>query len=142
MKKSNLSESNHGLWILISKLSHSILLARQKELNPYHIPVRQYQVLRTIYDLGSKATVCEVAKRIEREPHTISRQTVMLVKDGLLERTRNIPKSKLLKLELTKKGLNMIKAAKRSKSVDARFSLLSWEERQQLESILKKLLIE
>jgi DNA-binding MarR family transcriptional regulator len=61
-------------------------------------------------------------------------------KDGLITRTKIKPKSNLLKLELTKKGIDIVNASKESKAIDEIFSSLSSEERQKLESILNKLI--
>ena len=141
MEKENLSEANFRLWLLVGKLSHSIIVSRQKELNRYHIPVHQYHVLRVIQDLGSKAALSEVAKQVEREEHAISKQTIRMEKDGLIKRTKNNPKSNILSLELTEKGLDLLKVGRESKSIDGIFSSLSWEEHQQMESILTKVLI-
>ena len=136
MKKQNLSESNFELWHLIGKANHSLMKARQKELNQYHIPARQAYILRTMQSLGANTTLSELAKKVEREVHVISRQTVKMENDGLIKRIKDTPKSNLLKLELTEKGLEMIKVSKRSKSIDKIFSYLSQEKRQQLESAL------
>jgi DNA-binding MarR family transcriptional regulator len=141
MEKKALELSNFQLWLLIGKVNYSIFLARQRELNRYHIPVRQLHVLRAIHDLGSKATLSEVAGRVERETHWISRQAISMEKDGLITRSRDIPKSKILKLELTETGLHMVKIANRSKTIDAALSVLNKKERQQLASNLNKILV-
>ena len=140
MKKTTLSQSNFDLWTLIGRLNHTIVQLRQKELSPYKIPVRQLFVLRTIRSLGSKATLSEVAKQVERETHVISKQAIRMEKDGLIKRIKNTPKSNLLKLELTEKGLEMAQMSVESKSLKTLFSTLSGEERRQFESILKKIL--
>jgi DNA-binding MarR family transcriptional regulator len=62
-------------------------------------------------------------------------------KDGLITRSRDIPKSKILKLELTETGLRMVKIANRSKTIDAALSVLNKEERRQLASNLNKILV-
>jgi DNA-binding MarR family transcriptional regulator len=115
--------------------------ARQKELNPYHIPARQAYVLRTIQALGTKATLSELAEKVERKENVISRQTVKMENDGLIKRIKDTPKSNLLRLELTEKGLEMIKVSRRSKSIDKVFSYFSEEERQQFESALNLILV-
>lgn len=141
MNKTQLSESNFALWGLIGELSHSILLTRQKELSQYEIPVRQYELLRNIQAIGSSATLAQVAKQVQREIHVVSRQTVSLEKEGLIKRTKSTPKSTLLTLEITEKGLDMISVARNSKSINEIFSSLSSEERQQLELILRRILV-
>jgi DNA-binding MarR family transcriptional regulator len=140
LEEKTLLESNFKLWSLIGRVSHSIVLARQKELNQYHIPVRQYQVLRTIQDLGPNATLSEVARVVEREDHVISKQAVSMEKDGLIRRVKNTPKKNLLKLELTEKGFDVIKIARQSKSMDTIFSFMSEADRRKMESMLNAIL--
>ena len=103
MTNKTLAQSNLNLFLSINSLNHSISLAGQRELNQLHIPLRQYQVLNTIKDLGPKATLTKVARRVEGEVHVVSRQVSRIEKDGLSSRTKNTPKSNLLTLELTKK---------------------------------------
>jgi len=136
MNKSSLSKINFDLWLLIGNAQHSILLVRQRELGQYHIPIRQLHVLRVIQDLGLKATIPEVAKQVDRELHAISKQTVRMEKDGLIRRIKATPKSNLLKLELTEKGVEIAKLARQSQSIDKIFSVLPKEKRQELLSML------
>jgi DNA-binding MarR family transcriptional regulator len=142
MNKTTLARSNFDLWTLIGRVNHTIVQLRQKELGPYNIPVRQLFVLRIIRDLGSKATLSEVSKHVERESHVISKQAIRMEKDGLIKRTKNTPKSNILELELTKKGLDMANISEKSEELEALFSTLSDEERLQIESILNKVLIQ
>ena len=142
MKKTTLAKSNFELWTLIGRVNHTILQLRQQELSSYKIPVRQLYVLRIIQALGENATLSEVAKQVERETHVISKQAIRMEKDGLIKRTKNTPKSNILHLELTEKGLGMAKMSLESKSLKKLFSSLSAEERRQIESILNKILIQ
>lgn len=142
MRDTKFSDKSFKLWHLIGSVNHSIILIRQREIRKHHIPVRQLHVLNIIRSLGSKATLLELAKRAEREPNVISKQTSMMEEDGLIRRIKDTPKSNLLKLELTEKGLDLIKVARQSKSIYTIFSSLSREELQQLESILNKILIQ
>jgi DNA-binding MarR family transcriptional regulator len=98
MGKINLSKSNFELWLSLGKAHHFVDLARQKELNQYGIPHRQTHVLRTIKDLGTNATLAEIAKAVDRKPHVISSQTITMEKDGLIRRIRATPKSSLLRI--------------------------------------------
>lgn len=140
MKK--MSKSNFDLWRSIGTLNHAIGLLRQQELGQHHILLRQQQVLGTIKDLGSKATLSEIAKLLERERHVISKQTKMMERDGLIKRTKETPRSNLLRLDLTKKGLNMIQVGRHSEAIESIFSSLSEDERQQMETLLNKLIIQ
>ena len=140
MNKMDAAESSFNLWLLIGKVNHSIMLIRQRELNQHHIPVRQTLVLYTIQALGEKATLSEVAKLVEREVHVVSRQAVSMEKDGLIKRIKNTPKSNLLRLELTERGLEVVKVARESESITSILSFLTGEERKQMESILNRIL--
>jgi DNA-binding MarR family transcriptional regulator len=142
MNKTTLAQSNFDIWTLIGSVNHTIVSLRQKELSKYHIPVRQLYVLRTVQALGSNATLSEVARQVEREDHVISKQAVRMEEDGLIKRIKNTNKSNVLKLELTDKGLEMAKMSVESKSLKKLFSSLSPEERSQIESILKKILVQ
>ena len=141
MNKTTKSESSFELWRLIGKVNHSILLIRQRELRQHHIPVRQLQVLATINDMGSAATLSELAKRVEREPNVMSKTTVVLENDGLIKRIKKTHKSNILTLELTEKGRSLLKVSRQSKSVEGIFSSLSETDRRQLKSMLNKVFI-
>ena len=132
---------NHDLWLLMGKIHHKRILLRQRELNEYNIPTRQLYMLQLIRDLGLKTTISEIAKTVEREVESISRQMVSMEKDGLITRTRVSPKSRLLKIELTEKGSQLAKISGKSKAMDKIISVLNTEEQQKLYSLLYRMLI-
>jgi len=132
---------NHDLWLLMGKIHHKRMLLRQKELKEYNIPTRQLYMLQLIRDLGPKTTISEIAKTVEREVESISRQMVSMEKDGLITRTRVSPKSRLLKIELTEKGSQLAKISGKSKAMDKIISVLNTEEQQKLYSLLYRMLI-
>ena len=140
MAQPTLSDSNFDLWRLITRVNHSLFLLQQREISQYHIPICQLQVLHIMQNLGSKATLSEIARQVEREIHVISRQTMRMEKDGLIRRIKDTPKSNLLRLEITEKGMEILKISEKSKSIDAIFSFLSEEDRRQIESTLIRIL--
>ena len=141
MKKPTIHETGTYLHHLFGRLSHQLLLARQKELNQYNIPVRQSYILRIIKDFGEEATIYKLAQQAERKNHVISKQTTRMENNGLIKKVKSKNKSNILKLELTEKGFDMVNLTKQNKSIEEIFSSISSEERQQLDSILNKLLI-
>jgi DNA-binding MarR family transcriptional regulator len=134
--------SNHDLWLLMGKIHHKRILLRQRELSEYNIPTRQLYMLHLIRDLGAKTTISEIAKIVERKSDVISRQMISMEKDGLITRTKAAPKSRLLKIELTEKGSELAKISGKSKVMDKIISVLKPEERQQLYSLLNRMLVE
>ena len=134
--------SNHDLWLLMGKIHHKRILLRQNELRDYNIPTRQLYMLHLIRDLGSKTTISEIAKTVERKVDVISRQLANMEREGLIKRTKATPKSRLLKIELTDKGRDLAKISGKSKIMDKIISVLNTEERQQLYSLLNRMLTE
>jgi DNA-binding MarR family transcriptional regulator len=132
---------NQDLWLLMGKIHHKRILLRQRELSEYNIPTRQLYMLHLIRDLGSKTTISEIAKTVERQVDVISRQMISMEKDGLIKRTKAASKSRLLKIELTEKGRNLAKISGKSAAMDKIISVLGTDERQQLYSLLNRMLI-
>lgn len=97
-------------------------------MSPYNIATQQLFLLRTIQSLGSKATMSKLANEIDREIGVISKQTVVLEKDGLIKRIKDAPKSRRLRIELTDKGLDMVTIPRESKTIDEALSFLTKEE--------------
>ena len=139
MKNQTSLISNLDLLFLMDRTNHMMYLIWQRELNKHHIPVRQYQVLRRIQEIGSDATISKIAEKVEREVDVISRQAASMERDGLIKRIKDTPKSRLLRIKLTKKGMDKLKVANESKSIDMILSKLTKEERQRIYSILKKI---
>jgi DNA-binding MarR family transcriptional regulator len=140
MKKPNPPITNFELWLLMHDITHAVIIIRQRELTPHNIGDRQLWILHAIRNLGSKATINEIAKELDRKISVISRQTAMLEKDGLIKRIKSQAKSRLLTIELTEKGLDMLKISRESKTIDEILSILNEEERQQLHATLNKVL--
>ena len=128
-------------WTLIGDLHHKMFGLRQKELSQYNITARQLHILRVIEGLGTNATIAAIAKAADRKLDVISRQAIMLEKDGFIQRIKDTPKSRLLKIKLTEKSLELLKVVKQSEGMKAVLSVLSKEERQQLDSLLNQLQI-
>jgi DNA-binding MarR family transcriptional regulator len=127
---------------LIGKARHLLFWARQKELAPYNILSRQAYIMFILYNLDHKATLAELSKYTDRKIGTLSIQMTRMERDGLVKKSRETPKSALVKYELTRKGINAFKISNKMKSEKAIMSILSEEERQQLIKILTKIIDE
>ena len=117
-----------------------MVMARRKELAPYHISPQQAHILLMLHELGRKSTLRELANYAERGINTLSEQMTNLENDGLVEKNRETPKSTLLSFGLTKKGIELCDCISEMRADEEIMSVLSEEERQQLISILKKIL--
>jgi DNA-binding MarR family transcriptional regulator len=130
---------NFNIWVLIGDMHHKMIQVRQHEVSKYNIPIRQLNIIRLIDELGPGARLLEIAKRLQRKSDVISRQTVSMEKDGLIKRIKEIPKSRLLRLELTDKGREMLKINKYSDGMNAALSGLSIDQRLDLYAVLSQM---
>jgi DNA-binding MarR family transcriptional regulator len=120
MGKTTQSVSGYDLFLLLGQISHFTQLVRRREM-------------------GVNATLSEVAKHADRKINAICRQSIIMERDGLIQRIKDTPKSRLLRMELTDKGREMLKISKESKSINALYSVLDAEELQQAHDSLTKL---
>lgn len=112
MEKETLSTSSFNLWMQIFRVNHALFVLRQRELNPSQIGSQQLNLLRAIEKLGATTTLYEISEEIERKLDSVSRQAVTMEKDGLIRRARAKPKSRLLTIELTEKGIKMLEISR------------------------------
>ena len=140
MEELKLFELNLQVWLSIADLNHKMYLVRNKELNKRGITTRQMHILRLIDALGEKAALSVIAKATERKVDVVSRQAAGMEKDGLIKRMRVKPKSRLLKLELTDKGRELLKISRFSDGMNEVSSILTEKELEQLHAGLDKLL--
>ena len=128
--------------LLISRIYHSINKIKQQELtNRYNIAPRQLYVLHIINSLKSKATVNEVASLVDRDPHVVGRIVALLEKEGLITRSKKSPKSRTMKLQLTREGIKMIKISPNSKSINIILSNIPKNDFRHLESNLNTICV-
>jgi len=139
MEKTTQSASGYDLFLLLGQISHFTQLVRRQELNQHHIAPQQLYVLRIIQRTGTNATLSEVAKHADRKINAICRQSIIMERDGLIQRIKDTPKSRLLRMELTAKGRDMLKISKESKSINTLYSVLDGCELQQTYSSLTKI---
>jgi DNA-binding MarR family transcriptional regulator len=129
------------LWLLLGKIHHKRMLVRQRELSPYNITTRELRLLSIIHELGSKATLSAIAGKVERAVTVICGQTMDMEKYGLIKRIKDNPRSRVLRMELTKKGVDSIKINQKAKAMEEIMSVLNAKEQHQLHSLLEKLLV-
>ena len=141
VEEQKLFELNLLVWLQIADLNHKMFLVRNKELSKYGITTRQMHILRLVEALGDKAALSVIANATERKLNVVSRQAVGMENDGLIKRIRVKPKSRLLKLELTDKGRELLKVSRFSNGMNEVSSILTEKELTQLHAVLDRLLI-
>jgi DNA-binding MarR family transcriptional regulator len=92
-----------------------------------------------IVTLGEKATPSELARRLFREPHSVSELVDRMEKAGLVRRVSDLAKRNLVRIELTDKGRDIYEQSLAEEPVHRIMDSLSDEEHAQLRAILGKL---
>lgn len=132
-------DGNYKLWVLLAQTREAMLKSRQKELGRYNISPRQNAVLLFLQVAGDKATPAEISRGLFRESHTISEILSRMEKQGLLKRVKDLSRKNLVRVELTEQGREACNRSARRESIHKILSVLSSEERQQLELYLRRL---
>jgi DNA-binding MarR family transcriptional regulator len=141
MEEERISQDSHMYArLLIGKVRHFMLKARQKELAPLHVTPEQAFILFILYNLGHKGTLGELAKHSGRAINTISKQLIIMEEDGLIKKVREIRKSNIVMVELTEKGIDIFKKSNVLMTDKRILSVLTEEERQLLILTMKKIL--
>ncbi len=144
MKKSNVygdeNSINLRLVIALSRTNASFNRALQTFLNTYDLTTAQFGVLETLYHLG-ELRICEL---IDKTLSTSGNMTVVirnLEKEGLIRRQVNEIDRRAFVIALTDEGRALIKPVfeEHLDVLNEVFHRLSTEEKQVLQSLLKKL---
>lgn len=132
-------DGNYKLWVLLAQTREAMLKSRQKELGRYNISPRQSAVLLFLQVAGDKVTPAEISRGLFRESHTISEILSRMEKQGLLKRVKDLSRKNLVRVELTEQGREACNRSAKRESIHKILSVLSSEERQQLELYLRRL---
>lgn len=126
-----------SLWVLFDQTRDTIAKARELELDHYKLSRVQVAVLYTLMSENRGLTISEIANWNVREHNSVLSLVNRMDKLGLVKKMRNANANKV-KILLTEKGRKLYTNATRL-SLEMIFSILSEEEKEKMESILKKL---
>lgn len=132
--------SKYKLWVLLSRTTDAILKAREKELRQIGTAPMQAAILFIVHALRKNAIPAEISRWFIREPHSISTLISRMEKRGLLSKTNDLKRKNLVRVSLTKKGLQLASLSMKSEVLTGIFSSLSEDQQQQLTSILNTLM--
>ncbi len=124
------------LWVLLDQTRDVVSRARELELDQYKLSRVQSKVLFTLLSENRDLTISEVSNAIIREPNSVLSLVNRMEKLGLVKKVRHTDSDKV-QIVLTEKGRKLYTKATRL-SIEMIFSVLSEEEKQQLDSCLKK----
>lgn len=124
------------IWNLIRLISHAITRLRNGELAQYGITNQQSAMLWMVNRLGSKATPTEIARRLLREPASISNILARMEKQGLVSRVKDIRRYNQVRFELTEEGEKKFHSAMKRETMRKVVSRLSKRQRRELRMAL------
>ncbi len=139
MKDFSSKDQDYDVWVLLRRTSHVVLKARGKELSQYGISAVKSALMLLVQTLGDKATPAEISRHLLREPHSVSGLLSRMERDGLVEKTKDLPKKNLIRITLTDKGRQAYYQSIKRESIHKIMSVLSGEEHQQLMLLLKRI---
>lgn len=139
IKKSNLYEKEFKLWVMLEHAHSAVFAAREKELAQYGTSPMKTAVLFIVQSIGSEATPAEIARWILRKSHTVSGLLDRMEKDGLITRTKDLPKKNLVRVTITAKGKKVLRQSMKRESTRRIFAVIPEKDRQQLYAQLEKL---
>jgi DNA-binding MarR family transcriptional regulator len=138
-KVSSLLHSGIGmnLWVLLDQVCTLVKKARTLELRHFNFTLAEAEILFILTHENRGLTLAEIADWNGRELNSISIRVNKMGKRGLVKKPRSSGERQR-KVFLTEKGRELYSAVRRQ-SVEMVFTILSEEEKEQLEPILKKL---
>jgi DNA-binding MarR family transcriptional regulator len=134
---SPLDDPNLNLWVLLDQTRDVISKARELELDHYKLSRVQVAVLFILLMENRGMTIGEICNLNVREPNSVLSLVNRMEKIGLVKKVRNAGDDKI-RIVITEKGQKSYTSASRL-SIEMIFSALTDEEKQQLNSSLRKL---
>lgn len=133
------TDTDYNLWVLLRQTRDAMVKARERELEKFGISSIQAAVLFTIQAIGPEATPAEISRRLVREPHSVSGLLSRMEKQGIIKRSRDLPKRNMVRVEMTEKGSEAYEQSTKRLSMHQIMSVLSEEEQKNLWDYLEKL---
>lgn len=139
MKESTTYEQEFKLWVMLEQAQSAVFAAREKELTQYGTSPMKAAVLFIVQSIGKEATPAEIARWILRKSHTVSGLLDRMEKDGLITKTKNLPKKNLVRVTITEKGKKALRNSMKRESIRRTFAAIPEKDREQLYAQLMKL---
>ena len=139
MQVSLYSDPDYRLWVLLERARGALLGSRSLELSKYGVSAVEAFALFVISDIGGNATPAEISRRSSRKHNTIMALLARMEKRGLVTLVRDEAKKNNWRVNLTEEGERACTSAMRLDSIHGAMALVSEEQKQALEPVLKSI---
>jgi DNA-binding MarR family transcriptional regulator len=139
MTSINFRAKEYKLWRLIVQTQSAMWKARMRELHQNSISPWEAGITYRVHALGNQSTPAEISRWLLREPHTVSAVIKRLEKEGIVRKVKDLERKNMIRVELTDKGLELLKRASKRETIHRILSALSLEEQKLLQSLLGKI---
>jgi len=126
-------------WLLFDQTSAVVHRAFSKRVRPAGVSLEQTRVLFALSRASSPLTRTEISRVVVRRPHTITALLQGMERADLIAKIKDDENKKLVTVEMTKKGKQVLKQVLQNQLAIELISSLSSEEIYQLTGILEKL---
>ena len=127
------------LWVLLNQTRDVVAQARENELKAIGINIVQAGLLHIIKNVEPRPTITNIARWINRKPHTVHSVVAVMEKQGLVTKKKDLERKNLTRVVITKKGEKALEQAQeKAKAVSEIMSCLTDKEAAQFRKSLKK----
>ena len=113
--------------------------ARVVELHKVGLTIPQAEVLHLLKTSNEPLTPMKLARRMSRQPHTVSALLFRMEAEGLIKTTRDMERKNWVRVSLTRKGREAWERQAGERTARSATACLSETELDQLSAICKKL---
>jgi MarR family transcriptional regulator, 2-MHQ and catechol-resistance regulon repressor len=128
------------LWKLFDHARFMMARSREMELARYGLTPEQAHILDILTSQGGSTTINEIVDLTMRQHHSISTLINRMTKQGLVGKVQTPKDKRAFNVVITDKGRDLFKNIS-TESIRMTFTCLSQEDKQELNTQLKKLVV-
>ncbi len=133
-------DQDYLLWALLNQVNSAMVVAREKELQPFGISAIQVGAMIVIGASNEPVPIKEISRWLFRKHHTTSSLISRMEKQGLVKKLRNQPRKGMVGVVLTDEGKDILQRQNKQRVAIHRIvSALSQEERDMSIEFMVKL---
>jgi DNA-binding MarR family transcriptional regulator len=129
--------SDYRVWSSLDAARFAISRLRELELARFGLTVEQASILKLLRDLSASPTVKDLEEMTLRQHHSVSTLVNRMIRMGLVSKKKK-ENERSHRISVTKRGRELFDTIT-TQAIDMAFSVLSDEEKRQLETSLRAL---